>query len=122
MSPSVHLSDLSSGPDDVRSRKADVVVARAEVRKSPRLCENSDVEVARRISVVVETDCTGNFSQEKAIEKTILRVLGSSEFSHNLGPKGDIRLGHLSKSRREVLRVTGRRNPHIVGGSPQAYP
>jgi non-heme chloroperoxidase len=37
-------------------------------------------------------------------------------------PKGDIRLGHLSKSRREVLRATGRRNPHIVGGSPQAYP
>jgi len=39
-----------------------------------------------------------------------------------VGLKGDIRLGHLSKSRREVLRATGRRNPHIVAGSPQAYP
>jgi hypothetical protein len=36
--------------------------------------------------VVVETDCTGDFSCEKAIEKTILRVLGSSEFSHSLDP------------------------------------
>jgi hypothetical protein len=34
--------------------------------------------------VVVGTDCTGDFSWEKAIEKTILRVVGSSEFSHNL--------------------------------------
>jgi hypothetical protein len=33
----------------------------------------------------VETDCTGDFFWEKAIEKTILRVLGSSEFSHRLG-------------------------------------
>jgi hypothetical protein len=33
----------------------------------------------------VGTDCTGDFSWEKAIEKTILRVLGSSEFSHSLG-------------------------------------
>jgi hypothetical protein len=35
--------------------------------------------------VVVGTDCTGDFSWEKAIEKKILRVLGSSEFSHSLG-------------------------------------
>src|SRR6266478_8879564 len=54
-----------------------------------RLCENSDVELARRISVSIsslwKTDCTGNFCWEKAIEKTILRVLGSSGFSHSLG-------------------------------------
>ncbi len=31
------------------------------------------------------TDCTGDFSWEKAIEKTILGVPGSSEFSHSLG-------------------------------------
>jgi hypothetical protein len=53
-----------------------------------RLCENSDVELARRISVSIsslwKTDCTGNFCWEKAIEKTILRVLGSSAFSHGL--------------------------------------
>jgi len=56
-----------------------------------RLCENSDVELARRISVsisfVVETDYTGASFCEKTIEKTILRVLGSSEFSHSLGLK-----------------------------------
>jgi hypothetical protein len=34
----------------------------------------------------VETDCTGDFSWEKAIEKTILRGLDSSEFSHRLDP------------------------------------
>jgi hypothetical protein len=36
----------------------------------------------------VETDCTGDFSCEKTIEKTILRVLGSSEFSHSLDGNG----------------------------------
>jgi hypothetical protein len=36
----------------------------------------------------VETDCTGYFSREKTIEKTILRVLGSIEFSHSL-ERGD---------------------------------
>jgi hypothetical protein len=35
----------------------------------------------------VGTDRTGDFSLDKAIEKTILRVLGSSEFSHSLGQK-----------------------------------
>jgi hypothetical protein len=35
----------------------------------------------------VETDRTGDFSCEKTIEKTILRVLGSSEFSHSLDPQ-----------------------------------
>jgi hypothetical protein len=35
----------------------------------------------------VETDCTGDFSWEKTIEKTILRVLASSEFSHRLDPE-----------------------------------
>jgi hypothetical protein len=35
----------------------------------------------------VETDYTGDSFREKTIEKTILRVLGSSEFSHSLDPK-----------------------------------
>jgi hypothetical protein len=35
----------------------------------------------------VETDYTGDSFCEKTIEKTILRVLGSSEFSHSLGQK-----------------------------------
>jgi len=35
----------------------------------------------------VETDCTGDSVCEKTIEKTILRVLGSSEFSHSLDPQ-----------------------------------
>jgi hypothetical protein len=32
------------------------------------------------------------------------------------------RLGHLSKSRRDILPRTSLRNPHIVVGSRQAYP
>jgi hypothetical protein len=36
----------------------------------------------------VETDCTDDFSWEKPIEKTILRVLGSSDFSHSM-ERGD---------------------------------
>jgi hypothetical protein len=60
-----------------------------DVRFGSRLCENSDVELARRISVSisVETDYAGDSFCEKTIEKTILRVLGSSEFSHSLGQK-----------------------------------
>jgi len=43
----------------------------------------------------VETDYTGDSFSEKTIEKTILRILGSSEFSHSLGQKrrfGDVRV------------------------------
>jgi len=32
----------------------------------------------------VKINCTGNLFREKAIEKTILRILGSSTFSHSL--------------------------------------
>jgi hypothetical protein len=35
----------------------------------------------------VETDYIGDSFCEKTIEKTILRVLGSGEFSHSLGQK-----------------------------------
>ena len=59
------------------------------------LCENSDVELARRISVSIlsfwRADCTGKLSRKKAIEKIILRVFGSSEFSHGLGQKAKFR-------------------------------
>jgi hypothetical protein len=34
----------------------------------------------------LETDCTGNFSWEKAIEKIFLRILRPSAFSHSLAP------------------------------------
>ena len=44
------------------------------------------------------TDCTGDFSWEKAIEKTILRVLGSSEFSHSLLEPGPIARGLLASA------------------------
>jgi hypothetical protein len=37
--------------------------------------------------VDAETNCTGNFCRKKAIEKTVLRILGSSAFSHSLGQK-----------------------------------
>jgi hypothetical protein len=36
--------------------------------------------------VIMETIRTDNFSWKNAIEKTILRVLGSREFSHSLDP------------------------------------
>jgi hypothetical protein len=35
----------------------------------------------------METNRTDNFSWKNAIEKTILRVLGSREFSHSLDPQ-----------------------------------
>jgi hypothetical protein len=35
----------------------------------------------------VGVDCTDNFFREKAIEKTILRILRPSAFSHSLDPK-----------------------------------
>jgi hypothetical protein len=38
----------------------------------------------------VETDYTGDSFCEKTIEKTILRVLGSSEFTHSLGEIADM--------------------------------
>ena len=67
------------------------MLPRSNVRCGSRLSENSDVELARRIFclnfVVVETEYTGDSFCEKTIEKTILRVLGSSEFSHSLGQK-----------------------------------
>jgi hypothetical protein len=37
--------------------------------------------------VDAEVDCTGNFFRKKAIEKTILRILRSSAFSHSLDQK-----------------------------------
>jgi hypothetical protein len=32
----------------------------------------------------METNCTGNLGRKTAIEKTILRFLGSRDFSHSL--------------------------------------
>jgi hypothetical protein len=64
----------------------------------------------------VGTDCTGDFSWEKAIEKTILRVLGSSEFSHSLDPERTLhylaslglRLFDLTNLRRQApVRTNG---------------
>jgi hypothetical protein len=53
----------------------------------------------------VETDYTGDSFFEKTIEKTILRVLGSSEFSHSLDPKRT-----LLKRLLEMIFAAGRRN------------
>src|SRR5216683_4891573 len=53
-----------------------------------RLCEKSVVQFACRTSVSVsciwKTNSTGNLGQEMAIEKTILRFLGSRDFSHSM--------------------------------------
>jgi hypothetical protein len=46
----------------------------------------------------VATDCTADFSCEKTIEKTILRVLCSSEFSHNLGQNRKYRGFHVESA------------------------
>ena len=55
--------------------------ARPNVRFGSRLCENSDAELARRISISIssprETSRTGRPHWQRAIEKTILSVLGS---------------------------------------------
>jgi hypothetical protein len=54
------------------------------------LCENSDVGLARRKSVPIsytKISFTGTLCCEKAIEKTILRSLRPSAFSHSLGQK-----------------------------------
>jgi hypothetical protein len=55
--------------------------------------------------VVVETDCTGDFSWEKAIEKTILRVLGSSEFSHRLVPIPEVAPPRVAKEKAARRRL-----------------
>jgi hypothetical protein len=41
--------------------------------------------------VDVETNCTGSFCRKKAIEKTMLGILGSCTFSHSLGQKPHLR-------------------------------
>src|SRR5712691_2529284 len=57
------------------------------------LCEKSVVQFACRTSVSVsciwKTNSTGNLGQEMAIEKTILRFLGSRDFSHSLFRRDD---------------------------------
>src|SRR5260370_42628882 len=54
------------------------------------LCENPDVELARRISifgfVVAEANRTGSRCCQKAIEQTIMSVLRSDAFSHSFAP------------------------------------
>jgi hypothetical protein len=61
----------------------------ADVGCGPRLCENSEVQFARRSSVSLLVDFktnSDNHRRKKGIEKTILRNLGSRTFSHSLGP------------------------------------
>jgi hypothetical protein len=41
--------------------------------------------------VDVKTNCTFQLCREKEIEKAILRILGSSTFSHSLDPKRTLR-------------------------------
>ena len=53
---------------------------------------NLRVELPFRIFVDMGVDCTANFFRKKAIEKTILRILCPSAFSHSLDPQ---RTSHL---------------------------
>ena len=45
-----------------------------------------------------ETNCTGNLGRETAIEKTILRFLGSRDFSHSLRREDDKAVAELRAS------------------------
>jgi hypothetical protein len=48
-------------------------------------------------------DCTGNFFRKKAIEKTILRVLRPSAFSHSLDPSATLALHRSTTACRRVV-------------------
>ena len=55
------------------------------------LCENSEIQIACRNSVLVllilEINCTDGLCREKAIENIFLLVLGFRAFSHSPGQK-----------------------------------
>jgi hypothetical protein len=57
----------------------------------------------------METNRTDNFSWKNAIEKTILRVLGSREFSHSLDAKrtSSKRADHHGRRARVDKRLRG---------------
>jgi hypothetical protein len=53
--------------------------------------------------VDVGVDCTDNFFRKKAIEKTILRILRLSTFSHSLGHSRQARTsGHAGTPKAEI--------------------
>ena len=60
----------------------------------PRLCENSEIQIACRnsvlVSLILEINCTDGLCREKAIENIFLLVLGFRAFSHSLGPDSDV--------------------------------
>src|SRR5712671_6109526 len=96
------MSDLS--PLSVAKRKSDLGAVRSAFDpgcvKTPTL--NLRVEFLsqfRRCGNRLHRD----FSCEKTIEKTILRVLGSSEFSHSLDPQLTLGLvGYLNQEDRSA--------------------
>jgi hypothetical protein len=65
-----------------------------DVRFGSRLCENSEVQIARRnsvsISLISEINCPANLCQRKAIENIFLLILGFRTFSHSLGQKASV--------------------------------
>jgi hypothetical protein len=70
----------------------------AHVRVGSRLCENSDVELARRtfVSITLNRNSTGSHSRRWTREKTILRILCSRTFSHSLGHSRRCRAASVS--------------------------
>jgi hypothetical protein len=74
----------------------DLIVAMAtapdpHVHFGSRLCENSEIQIARRnsvsISSILEISSTASMRQERAIENIFLLALGLRTFSHSLDPK-----------------------------------
>jgi hypothetical protein len=69
-------------------------------RFGSRLCENSPVQFARRkflLNLVnLKTESAGDTYPRKAIEKPVLRFLGSRTFSHGLGRERTLQLLHES--------------------------
>jgi len=77
------MSDLSLRSGE--KRKLDFRTIRA-----PRLCENSEIQIARRnsvsISLILEISFTASVCQESGIENIFLLALGFRAFSHSLDP------------------------------------
>src|SRR5260370_41546326 len=62
----------------------------------PRLCENSEIQIACRnsisVSLISEINCADGSCREKAIENIFLCLLGFRTFSHSLDPKRTCRV------------------------------
>ena len=72
-----------------RTGQVDALEVLSDVRFGSRPCENSEIQIACRnsvlVSLILEINCTDGLCREKAIENIFLLVLGFRSFSHSLG-------------------------------------